>query len=195
LARKYAIDSLKLADRLPVEVETNLVQHVTADLWSPNGPKGDVWAKQRAKDVVLWFHAWKRVKDAIDPNWDEVKDAPRPVSPPKGVAGWGNGMSPDAIKDPVERARFEKEAAAVGEKWDKWAGQIGARRLDQSFSPAAEAWIVKAYSAPPNGEPELKAYLDKYVSQSEVRQRILERVKATAAARQQREPERPPTTK
>ena len=193
LSRSYAIEALKLADRLPVEVETDLVQHVMADLWSPSGPKGEVWAKQRTQDVVLWFHAWKRVKDAIHPDCDQVRDAPRRVSPPtKGVEGWADGMSSKMIKDPVERTRFEKEAAVVDEKVGKWVEQIDARRLDKSFSPNAEAWIIKAYSAPPHNYLELKTYLEKYVSQPQVRQRILE---ASGADWEQREPESRPTNK
>ena len=179
LEHKYAIDTLELADRLPVELETRLVSHVTARLWSPTGPKGEVWAKQRTRDMTFWFHTWKRIKDTIDPNWDQERDAPRPAAPPKSVEGWATGISPKAIKDPVERTRYEKVA--------QWIEQIVARRLDQEFSPMAEGWIIKAYSAPPENETELKVFLNKYDVHPEAQQRILDRVKTNLAAKNDRE--------
>ena len=94
LARKYALLALREPNTIPLETELELIGHVTTNMLPPRAPEGQVWLQQRKRDVEVRFHAWKRLIEAIDPNWDP-NDVPLVnVSPPlatglpAGAAMW-----------------------------------------------------------------------------------------------------------
>ena len=179
LEREFAVTALSDA-RLPVEVESDLVQHVWTPLRSMRRPLGDKWSKQRVEEMTLWFHVWKRVVNAIDPQWDVAKDAPKPIAFMEGVPAIG--MSPDQVQDPVLRERYKAAIAEHNKQQQKWNAQIEARKREKSFSPIAERYIVRVYSTPPFNNEELSGYLDKHIGDAAIKQRILEQVRSNQDA-------------
>jgi hypothetical protein len=181
IAGKYTHLALEKAAQLPAEVETDLVSYLEGELIAVSRKK-DI--QRRSAIALLYFQAWKRVADAIDPNWDPVKDAPSEVERPmdvKGGGGGASGMSPDSIKDPVIRARYVKAIEKRKQQTLKMVQQLDARKLEANFAPVAERALVAAYSYPPYASNELESLLDKYVPDKVTRDRISRQVGEAAA--------------
>src|SRR4030065_594211 len=106
VAREYALSALAKPNEISLEIELELIGHVMTDMITPRSPTGQDWIQRRMKDVEVRLHAWKRLTDVVDPNWDP-NDMPFINVPlPPGVEGI-SGMSPKSIKDPKLRAEYE----------------------------------------------------------------------------------------
>jgi len=106
VARKYALLALAEPNQIPLEIELELTGHVMTDMVTPRSPKGQEWAQRRKKDVEIRLHAWKRLIDAIDPNWDPNEElwSPNAVGADMGLP---SGIAPESVKDPKLRAEYE----------------------------------------------------------------------------------------
>jgi len=123
LARKYALSALADPNKISLETELELIGHVMTDMVTPRAPKEQEWADQRKKDVEVRFHAWKRLIDAIDPNWDPNDKAVRNVAPPIET-GLPSGVVPEAIKDPKLRAEYEAAIDKNRQKAERYLGSV-----------------------------------------------------------------------
>jgi hypothetical protein len=176
LARKYALSVLEEPNEIPVLVEIILSGYVQTLTQLPKPPKGEDYAQRRKKDVEIHLHAWKRLIDSIDPNWDpnEITYINMPV--PTGVTGW-SGMSPEAIKDTKLRAEYE---AAIEKYRHDIERDTNQRRLHtwlRIYPKIAEDYITNAYSQEPYNLAELRQYFEKYkMIDEKIRNRILDTV-------------------
>jgi len=174
LAREYALSALGGPSQIPLETELELVGHVVTNM--VRGPEGEERVRQRKKDVEVTLHAWKRLTEAIDPNWDP-NDLPLVNVPlPSGVGGQA-GMAPQAIRDPKKRAEYEQAIKRNDEKSRKYDEQYTVRKWSKRFPPRAEEYIVQAFSKPPYNLEELGILLKEYVRDAQARTRILDAVK------------------
>lgn len=163
LNRKYALALLQNPDAVPVETEIRLTGHVGSDTTLPSGPQGQDWIERRRVDVKAHLHAWKRLNDGIDPNWDP-KDRPMFHPPlPKGVNG-PSGVAPEAIKDPTLRAEYERAIALNSAKAKRFNEQYSRRNLRKSYTRQIERLITNSYSKPPLDENEMEEFLKTFVS-------------------------------
>lgn len=176
LARKYALSALKEPNEISLETELKLLGHVMTHMVTPYAPKGQKWAQLRKKDVEVRFHAWKRLTNAVDPNWD-----PNDV-PFLNISA--TGIRPGIVpKDPDLRAEYDaaiekmREIEKDTQKREWNSKQYRLRKLQKRFAPTAERYIVRAYSKLPFNLEELKQYLEKYVTNKKTRARILDAVK------------------
>jgi hypothetical protein len=175
LAQHYARICLEKAGRIPLEAEVRLVRHIEADFVMPSAPKGEEWAQQRTADLKLWFQAWKRVHDAIDPRWNP-NDLPQANVAPPPAAQMPAGVVPEAIKNPRLRAEYEAAIAANQRKAERYNQQYVARKLKKRFFPKAERYIIAAYSRPPFNMKELQRNLMRYVPDTVTRKKITDAV-------------------
>jgi hypothetical protein len=146
-------------------------------MYTPNAPKGEDLAQRRKKDVEIRLHAWKRLIDAIDPNWDdpnEVRLSPNAVAVAMGFPGT---VAPESIKDPKLRAEYEAAIQRNRQEIERHTKQYRLHDRLKSYPKRAERYIVKAYSKPPFNLEELKQYLGKYAVDEKTRARILDAVK------------------
>ena len=186
VARRYALSVLgepnstdpnhKGPEALSIDLELNLIRHVVTLTDIKNAPKSEDFARLRNEDVEIRLHTWKRLTDAIDPNWDP-NDLPRSnVCPPPGT---GNpcGVAPEAIKDPNLRAEYEKAIERNRQKAEKYGEQYGLRQWLRSFPKRAEKYIILAYSREPHDLAELESYLNKYLSDEKTKTRIIAAVR------------------
>ena len=186
LAREYALWALADANEIPVFLELELTGHVQTDMYSRNAPKGEDFAQRRRKDVAIRVHAWKRLTDAIDPNWDP-NDMPYinvplpPGAPIPAEISFVSGMSPAYIKDPELRAAYEEAVEKNRQKAERSIKQSRLRKWLERFPRHAEPYIIRAYSRPPFNLEELKGYLNKYLEDSATRNKILEAVETNMA--------------
>jgi hypothetical protein len=142
---------------------------------TPSAPKGADFAQRRKKDVEIRLHAWKRLTDAIDPNWDP-NDLPLLNVTPPPTTGMRAGIAPEAIKDPKSRAEYEAAIEKNRQKAERYRKQSRLRTWLKRFPKRAEEYIIRAYSKPPFNLDELKEYLEKYAVDEKTRARILDAV-------------------
>jgi len=175
LAREYALSALEDTNEIPLETELELIGHVISDMVTPRAPKGEIWSLQRKKDVEVRLHAWKRLIDAIDPNWDpnEILLSPNAVAASMGFPGT---IDPEGIKDPNLRAEYEAAIQKNRQKIERYSEQNKLHKWLKRFPKRAEEYIILAYSKPPFNLEELKQYLEKYILDVKVKDRILSAV-------------------
>jgi hypothetical protein len=176
LARKYALSVLEEPNEILVLVEIVLSGYVQTLTQLPKPPKGEDYAQRRKKDVEIHLHAWKRLIDSIDPNWDPNEG----LLSENGVGvsfGFPGSIAPESINDP--KLRSEYETALEKSKLDI-ERDTNQRRLHtwlRIYPKIAEDYIIHAYSQEPYNLDELKKYLEKYkIIDEKIRNRILETV-------------------
>lgn len=176
VARKYALSVLAEPNQIPLEIELELTGHVMTDMVTPRAPKGQEYAQRRKQDVEIRLHAWKRLIGAIDPNWDpnEVLLSPNSVGTDMGIPV--GGMAPESVKDPKLRAEYEAALQKNREQIERHTKQYRLRDWLNRFPKRAEEYIIRAYSKPPFDVEELKQYLDKYITDTKTKARILDAV-------------------
>jgi len=187
LARKYALLAVVEPNEISLETELNLIGHAITLMIGRNAPKGEKWAQLRKKDVEIRLHAWKRLVDAIDPNWDpnEVRLSPNAVG---ALMGLPSGMAPEGIKDPKLRAEYEAALQKNRQKIERHTKQYRLHDWLKRFPKRAENYIIRAYSKPPFNLKELKQYLEKYIADDKTRARILDSVKKNMQKQTQKTP-------
>ena len=191
LARKYALSALETPEAIPLTLELELIGHVMMLMYTPDAPKGEDFAQSRKKDVEVRLHAWKRLIDAIDPNWDPNDKPLRNVSPPYGTT-ISAGASPEHIKDPKLRADYEAAIEKNRRKAERYLEQSRLRDWLKRYPKRAEEYIILAYSDQPFNLQELKQYLDKYIADEKTRNRILDTVKKNIEGQAAKPPKEPP---
>jgi len=190
VARRYALSALAEPNEIPLEIELELIGHVMTDMITPRSPKGQDWVQRRMKDVEVRLHAWKRLTDTVDPNWDP-NDMPFINVPlPQGVEGI-SGMAPNNIKNLKLRAEYEAAIEKNKQKAKRYSEQYGLRKWLKRFPPKAERYIVRAYSKPPFNVEELKRYLDNYIVDEKTKTRILNAVTKDMQNKSQKIPKEP----
>lgn len=191
LAKKYALSILEKSEEISIEMELKFTGHVVTLMYTPNSPKGEDFAQRRKKDVEIRLHAWKRLIDAIDPNWDpnEVLLSPNAVGAAMGLTT--GGIAPESIKDPKLRAEYEEAIDKNRQKGQRYSEQSRLHDWLKSYPRSAERYIVLAYSEPPFKLEELKQYLDNYIADEKTKARIVSAVKKNMEKQIQKMPKEP----
>jgi hypothetical protein len=176
LARKYALSVLEKPEAVPVEMELELTGHVMTTMSVPGAPKGEEFAHRRVEDVEIRLHAWRRLMDSVDPNWDpnELLWSPNTVGAELGIPI--SGMSPESVKDPELRAKYE---AALQQNQEKIKRHTQQRRLHDSlkwYPKWVEEYAVLTYSEPPYNIEEISALLKQFMPDERIGARILDAV-------------------
>jgi hypothetical protein len=187
VAKKYALSVLKKPEEISVEMELELIGHVVTIMYTPNSPKGEDFAQRRRKDIEVRLHAWRRLVDSIDPNWDP-NDLPYLNVPlPDGVSGV-SGMNPKNIKDQTQRAEYEAAIEKNRQKAERYNEQYMLRGWLKRYPKRAEEYIILAYSEPPFNMEELKQYLEKYKIDEKTKARITDSVQKNIEERTKEKP-------
>ncbi len=174
VARKYALSVLENPDLIPLTLELELTGHVITRMTGSNAPRGEDFAERRRKNVEVRLHAWKRLIDALDPNWDDdILPGPNSIGAELGLP---SGIAPESVKDPALRAKYEAALRENEQKIERHTEQYKLRHWMERFPKSAERYIIQAYSKPPFKDAELKQYLDHYVADETTKARILDTV-------------------
>ena len=177
LAREYALLALRDVNEISLETELDLVGQVTSDCISGDAPKPGEWAARRAVDARARLHAWRRMENAIDRNWDPNEFwSLVPPRPPASVP-WVTGNPPDAIKDPVIRAEYEEALKEYSQKVDYHNRQRQLRKVHKRFVAQASEYTVQAYSLPPFDLNQLKGFLEEHSINTGAARGMLDAVK------------------
>lgn len=182
-ARGYALRTLREADQFDDWIDWKLVTYVRTGPTPATIARGAAWSRQRGEEMAYWFHAIRRVQQAIDPQWDPGRidfTSRSGVRPPRGVGFFVGGMSPEGIKDPLLRKQYADAIAENSRRTRLYQRQRDLRKLRDEYFPLAEKYIVTAYSCPPLNTDELRSNLDKYQVEAGMRDRILKAVEEKA---------------
>ena len=173
-ARDYALSALEKPDEIPLELELELIGHVMTNVL-PNRPTDKELVKRRKEDTEIRLHAWRRLLNAIDPNWDPNEEIGSPNT--VGILfGLPSGASPEGVKDPKLRAEYEAALQENQEKIQRHSEQRRLRRWLGRYPINEERYIIYLYSEKPYNLEELKGLLNKYKIDKETQKRITEAV-------------------
>jgi hypothetical protein len=175
LARQYALSALEHRDSIPLDLELTLTGYVTTSMIGPNAPKGKDFAEHRRKDVEVRLHAWKRLEDAVDPNWNP-NEMPPNANAVAADMGFPGAIAPEEIRDVVLRAKYKAAIEESSRKIRQYTEQQRARLWLKMFPKWAERLIVNAYSNPPCNTEELRKSLDEHKVGAGTKARILDAV-------------------
>lgn len=176
LARKYALSVLEEADRIPLTLELELTGHVVTVRIGPDAYRGENFAEIRREDVTVRLHAWKRLIEAIDPNWDPDEVIWGGNVMPPVATGLSPGVDPAAIEDADLRAEYEANILDNRQKAEEYQEQYDLHRWLRKFPKRAEGDIIQAYSFPPFDIEALRVLLDENLPDQDARDRIIEAV-------------------
>lgn len=176
LARRYALSALEDADDIPLTLELELIGHVTTVRIGPDASRGEDFARYRKKDVEVRLHAWKRLIDAIDPDWDPDEVLWVANVMPPAATGLSAGVEPEAIKDAGLRSEYEAEIQRNIQIAKEYQEQYEFHKWLERFPRRVESEIVDAYSHPPFDLEELQEMLDDHLIDQDARSRMLEAV-------------------
>ena len=175
LARKYALSILEKPDDISIYTELELIGcGMMTNTIGPDIPQGEEFAKRRKEDVAIRLHAWTRLINAIDPNWNSNDRLFLSITPPEST-GFPSGVAPEAIKDAKLRKEYEAAIQSNNQKLEKHAEQHKLHMWLEIFPKGAEKYIVGLYSHPPFDTGELKKMLDNFPDK-EAKARIIEAV-------------------
>ncbi|MGA9997092.1 MAG: hypothetical protein WBP93_16865 [Pyrinomonadaceae bacterium] len=175
--QKYALLVLNKRLVIPANIEAQLVLHLQEDIEYGKGQlSAEKWMENRRNKAELWLRTWQHLNASIIPNFD-FKDLPlENVAPPPGVAGVA-GMSPDAIKDPALRARYQRAVDSNNRKAENYRAQSALYKTREIFRDRMEAYLIRSYSRPPDNTKEIEAILKKHSVDEGTRAKILDKVK------------------
>lgn len=186
LARQYAKSALEKSgtfeedDRVPVDVELELLEYVLTGLDLREAAESGDWAKHRADIAKLHFRVWTRLENTIG-SFDatNVLEGGPPV--PAGVEVWTPWMSPESIKDPELRASYEVELEAYREKARKYYAHLKLRELQEERLPYVQESLLRLYSGPSFNSKKLekaalKQDLEKHVKNREFEEMIVSKI-------------------
>ena len=175
LAQRWAMRALEKANGMPLEVECAIVPHVQYDRDEEGKVLGgETLAALRKAQAAQWLHAWQRIEQTIDEQWDPA-DSGVPNLAPRG--GGPGAVAPETIADPELRAQYEADLEGNRQKIAKATLQIHARDLKKHWVPRAKRFLITAYGKTPERIDELEALLRQYVTDAEGRLQILDAVR------------------
>ncbi len=176
VARQYALSALSEPNEITLVTELELIGYVMTPTITSLAPKGKEFEERRKIDADVRFHAWKRLLDTIDPNWDpnEVILSPTGVSADFGLP---SGIAPESVKDPKVRAEYATALEKNRQQIENHVKQHQLRYWLKDYPKRNELYIVHAYSTPPYNNEELQKYLNRFIKDKETRDRIITTVK------------------
>ncbi len=137
--------------------------------------KGDkdneTWLNQRRDVMIQLLKVWRLIQNEKDSTWDINDWLPMNVDPPNGAP---TGISPESIKDPNLRAKYEDDIQKNAERHKSWRIQYEIWKTEGDLKRRLLNDIKVMYNTPPLAPDELKSLLDTYVKDEEQRKMFLE---------------------
>lgn len=183
LLRTLAMRALTRAEDVSLELECHLVVYAKGS----KDANGDVIAGKEAQvlrrqQALLFLHAWKRIEDSIDDNWDPNDRPPMFQVAPPG-SNYGVGVDPNSIEDPVVAAQYVAALKANSDKIKRNQLQRAARELRKYWIPGAHRFLISRYMEDGADPAELEGLLKEFVRAPRTREWIM------AAVRDKKMPE------
>jgi len=168
--------SISKEDQLTWQINQNIFSKLTKNIDDEKD-----WPEKRSEAAKYYFRVWERLENSIDSE-DEIKIKIGNISYPKLSEyhiGGARGMSPNSIKDPEIRARYEKELNEYWEAVGYMNEQRRLQRLKVNGLLNLQRNIIRLYSGPEFLSKELevealKADISKYIKDEKIVSSIME---------------------
>ena len=131
------------------------------------------WRRLRLEKARWWLAAWRRVTESTDPKFDFSDFPLLNVAPPRAT-GLPSGIPPQAIRDLKLRSEYEQAVEQNNVRARKYDEQFWIKQNGQALLKSAERYLKKAYSRTPDDIPELMRLLETYITDDQLRKRIVE---------------------
>jgi hypothetical protein len=176
LAQKYATRALEKPGPVALYTRARLVFYLQQDAEYLSGAiQGLDWSKRRQERAGHWFQVWQQLEKETNKRFD-FYDLPRANVQPPRATGLPAGVAPEAINDAKLRQQYEAAIADNARKADRYRERRLLHDMEKRVAQKAEDYLVWAYSSPPFHNEELRAYLDEYVADKSLRERIMDQV-------------------
>jgi len=185
LARKYALSALEEPDSIPLILELDLLGRVTTFVIGPDAASGKDLVEKREENTAVRLHAWKRLLEAIDPNWNPDEILFSNISPP-AATGLPSGIDPAAIQDLAMRAEYEEAIRINNQRVQEYNEQYEYSKWLKRIPNLVENNIIREYSHPPFALEELRNMLDDQLPDQEAKARIIEAIEKNMRESQER---------
>lgn len=172
----YLKGSLGEYSSLPLKVQMSIVDFLKNDVRFSKNLNSQDCSKYRTIAAKLVFNAWNRLRRSLDKNFDMNKKPFLNVSPPIET-GMPSGVTPEAIKDPVLREKYEKEIADNLIKIKYYNQQYVLHEMDKQFSDDAEKYLIDVYSKLPFALKELELFANPEILGNDTVGRLLTSVR------------------
>ncbi|MFO0905918.1 MAG: serine/threonine-protein kinase [Pirellulales bacterium] len=160
-----AMAGLEHATEIPAGRALRLLEFATSSQLTFNADDDPDWPAARRLKATLWLMQVERVRNGIDPNWDE-SDVPQL-----------NNSEIIVLHDPAMRAEQERRLAAERKKAETYREQLTARRLLAEVAPRMEEHLVRLYARRPLNVEQLDVLLKEYCRDASQRERIAQTVR------------------
>lgn len=134
------------------------------------------FSQNRKKDREVRLHAWKRLTEMIDANWDKNELLFLKVSPPLST-NLPPGVEPAAIKDSVLRAEYEQAIKENNQKLKHYSEQNNYRKWLKRINRNIERYSIYLYSTPPINIEELQQLFKDYKLDKKMSENIISKIK------------------
>jgi hypothetical protein len=166
----------KETNNLSIETEFDLVSILHEKYTYSKGQLTDhEWSNTRRKGATAFLHVWQRLEKAQSEDV-ESNDLPEEnVDIPEGVRGFP-GMSPKLIKDPIQRAEYEKVIRANKKKIAAYNKRVSLQNSKKRYFSLIKKYLVLTYNIAPYDSRELRALLEAYVKHPDTRASFMDGV-------------------
>lgn len=151
-----------LTSPLTLEQELTALSHLHAEVRADQvtaGQPNRALGEARRATTSRWLSALQRLDAAIDPTFQPADLPQINVEAPDGLPA---GVSPDAVTDPEQRARYQADIERNRRRADTYVQQWEARQLRQRCQPRAAAFIKHAFADTASDRAELTQLLDEH---------------------------------
>ena len=130
----------------------------------------------RTRSLEQWLHLIQLVDDSRDPNFN-ADDVPERIVEPPPTSGLRPGARPALIKDPKQRAEYERAITANRKKAKNYRLQIHLGRLNERITPRAEGFILDSYTQAAADQEEVRTAIEKTIKDPRRKAKLLKLVR------------------
>lgn len=129
----------------------------------------------RAATVILWVKIVNLIDENLPADFDPENTVPMKVQPDPGKDGIGYtpGTDPLSIKDPIERAAYEKKIKDNRKAQALYQLNLQLSHINRPISNAMSRFIVLAYQNNEADQKEIKTVIDTTVKRADRKETLL----------------------
>lgn len=177
-ARRCVKQVLKEADKISVGLELKMIENLQGVEEYRAGliPK-ESWESDRAERIELLLHLWQKLQNGVDKDFDfNAPENQAVLNVPVPAPGYMPGISPESIKEPEIRAKYEEARRINKKKLERRNLQLQLQKLNKKLPDFVESFLTQVYSIAPFNLEGLKKDINRFNLTLERSRKILDEV-------------------
>lgn len=134
------------------------------------------WESDRKERIAFLLRLWKKLQDNIDRGFDCHNPENKPFSNVPVPGPYMPGISPNNIKEPEIRAKYEEAIKINRLKQEKCSFQNQLQKLDKTLPTFVENFLIQMYSVFPANMESLDKNLESFELGKDASDRIINRI-------------------